>query len=81
MKDIGLIDVWKELNPLSRDYPYFSNPHLLYWRIDYFLSFIFFGKDFHRVGGCSIGIMDLWDHSPVYFKLNVEQHQRNNITL
>ena len=62
MKDIGLIDVWGELNPLKRDYTYVSNPHLVYWRTDYFLIC---GKDFHRVGGCSIGIMELWDHSPV----------------
>ena len=66
IKDIGLVDVWRELNPLKRDYTYFSNPHLLYSRFDYFLIF---GKDLHRVGDCSIGIMDLSDHSPLYLKL------------
>jgi len=73
IKDIGLVDVWRELNPLESDYTYFSNPHLLYSRIDYFLIF---GKDLHRVGDCSIGIMDLSDHSPVYLKL---QDHRNTL--
>ena len=70
------MDVWRELNPLKRYYTYFSNPHLLYSRIDYFLIF---GKDLHRVGDCGIGIMDLSDHSPLYLKLNLEQSQRNTV--
>lgn len=44
MKDIGLVDVWRKLNPLKRDYTYFSNLHLLYSRIDYFLTFV---RDLH----------------------------------
>ncbi len=76
MKDIGSIDVWRELNPLNRDYTYFSNPHLVYSRIDYFLTF---GKDLHRVDDCSMGIMDLLDHSPVYLKLHLEQCRRDTL--
>ncbi len=53
----------------------FYNPNL-YSRIDYFLIF---GKDLHRVGDCSIGIMDLSDPSPLYLKLNLEQYQRNTL--
>lgn len=76
LKDIGFVDVWRELHPLKRDYTYFSNPHLLYSRIDYFLIF---GRDLHRVGDCSVGIMDLSDHSPLYVKLNLDQYQRNTL--
>lgn len=76
MEDIGLVDVWREINPSKRDYTFFSNPHLVYSRIDYFLTF---GKDLHRVGGCDMGIMDLSDHCPIYLKFNLEQDQRNTL--
>lgn len=76
MKEIGLIDILTELNPSKRDYTFFSNPYLVYSRIDYFLTF---AVDLYRVGGCDVGSMDLSDHSPIYFKLNLEQYRRDTL--
>lgn len=78
MKDIGLIDVWRELNPLKRDYTYFSNPHLLYSRIGR-KDILMFARDLHRMDGCSKGIMDLSDDRPVYLKLHLEQCRRDTL--
>lgn len=39
MKEIGIIDVWRELNSTGRDYTYFSAPQSTYSRIDYFFTF------------------------------------------
>ena len=73
MKEIGLIDVWRELNPQKKDYTFFSNPHS---RIDYFFTF---NKELHRVVDCSMGTMDLSDHSPIYLRLNIEQQRRDTL--
>lgn len=48
-KEIGIIDVWRELNPKVRDYTYYSYPHKIYFRIDYFLVF---EKDLHLIVHC-----------------------------
>ena len=48
----------------------------MYSSIEYGLIF---GKDLHRVGDCSMGIMDLSDQSPLYLTLNLEQSQRNTL--
>lgn len=36
---LGILDMWRELNPSKRDYTYFSAPHLVYSRIDYFVIY------------------------------------------
>lgn len=76
MKEIGLIDIWRELNPSKRDNTFFSNPHLPYSRIDYFPTFV---KDLNRVVGCNMGSMDLSGHSPIYLKLNLNQYRRDTL--
>ena len=73
IKEIGICDVWREFNPTSRDYTFYSTPHKTYSRIDYFFMY---NKDIGSVRTCKIGIMDLSDHSPVYLDLNL----RNNKT-
>lgn len=34
--DLGLKDIWRLMHPDGRDYSFFSSPHNLYTRIDYF---------------------------------------------
>lgn len=36
LKEMGICDVWREFNPTTRDYTFFSTPHSSYSRIDYF---------------------------------------------
>ena len=66
LAEMGVIDVWRELNPKGRDYTFFSPPHLTYSRIDYFFMY---NKDSYRIEKCEFGIRDLSDHSPVYMTL------------
>lgn len=66
MSELGIIDVWTDLNPTSKDYTYFSPPHSIYSRIDYFLMY---NNGRYRVEKCDIGVMDLSDRSPVYVTL------------
>lgn len=39
LQNIGLIDIWREINPNTRQYTHFSTPHNVYTRIDYFFIF------------------------------------------
>lgn len=68
MNDIGLIDVWRDLYPNTKDYTYFSPPHSVYTRIDYFFMF---NKDRPKVISCDIGTIDISDHAPIYLTLTL----------
>lgn len=39
MKEVGIIDVWRELYPSGQDFTHFSSPHAVYSRTDYFFTF------------------------------------------
>lgn len=36
MGELGIIDVWRDMHPTSRDYTHFSFSHSVYSRSDYF---------------------------------------------
>lgn len=74
MSEMGICDVWRELNPTTRDYTFYSSPHKTYSRIDYFFMY---SKDIGFVKSCKIGIMDLSDHSPVYLDLNFKNNKNS----
>lgn len=76
MRDIGLIDLWRQLNPAVKDFTYYSNPHAAFSRIDYFYIF---SKDLHKIDNCGIGSMDLSDHSPIYVKLDMDIDCRSTL--
>lgn len=63
MSQLGILDIWKELNPFKRNYTHFSAPHSVYSRIYYFLVYT---GDRYRILNCNIGVMDLSDHCPIY---------------
>lgn len=75
MLDTGLIDVWREFHPSTKDFTFFSSPHMAYSRIDYFIMFY---KDVHLVKSCTIGVMDISDHCPV--EMEIEINSRTRIT-
>lgn len=59
LKEIGMIDVWKELYPTEKRFTFFSHPHSVYSRIDYFFMF---KSERHRIINCNIGVKDISDH-------------------
>lgn len=64
----GMIDVWRELNPLVRDYTFFSNVYKSYSRIDYF----FIPKKYlYMIKKCSISPIVLSDHAKINLSVNM----------
>lgn len=64
---MGLIDVWRELNPTAKDYTHFSAPHNTYARIDHiFLP----NSDIHTASHASIQEVPWSDHSLVTLKIS-----------
>lgn len=73
MNDIGLVDVWREVNSTQRDFTFFSHAHNCYSRLDYFFTF---QNDLHRVISSRIGVMDLSDHAPLYLEILYSKEKR-----
>lgn len=67
-EEVGLVDVWRDMFPRRRDYSYYSPPHSLYTRIDYFITF---AKDKDRIETCDMGTIDISDHAPIYLSVNL----------
>lgn len=75
MVEMGIIDVWRELNPSIRDYTHYSGSFKVYARLDYF---VMFNVDRFKIRECDILTKDLSDHSPISMSLQVA---RKNETL
>lgn len=76
LKDIGMFDVWRELNPSARQFTFFSHPHAVHSRVDYFFMF---NAERQMIIDCSIGVRDVSDHAGVYLRLNLEVQPKNTI--
>jgi exonuclease III len=72
----GVAILLLELYPNSRDYTYYSSPHAVYTRIDYFFTF---SRDLHKIERCDIGPITLSDHSPVFIALSLNREQRSTL--
>lgn len=58
--DVGLVDVWRELNPTRKDYTFYSARHKSYSRLDLF----FLPQDhLSSIVSCDIGPILIPDHS------------------
>lgn len=62
VKDVGIVDVWRTLNPTRRDYTHLSSATGQHSRLDYFFMF---SKDLLLVEKIKIGQMYLSDHAPL----------------
>lgn len=72
-KETGLIDTWREMNPLSRDYTFYSNPHGSYSRIDY----IFIpNTSFNLTSFSQIGSIAISDHAPVQIDIRDSDNKK-----
>ena len=77
MKELGIIDVWREINPSRRDYTHYSSPpHAVYSRIDYFFIY---NRDLHRIGQCDIGPIALSDHSPICISVCLNRKPKSSL--
>lgn len=74
--EMGLIDVWRELHPLEKDYSHYSATHSVYSRIDYFLLQ---EENRHRIQNCCIGVADVSDHNAIYVKISLGEEKRNTL--
>jgi len=72
--ECGLIDIWRTLHPLEKDFTFFSHPHGSYSRTDYILI----SKQLvSQVQSASIGNIVLSDHAPVYVVLTTSNYNQN----
>lgn len=76
MREVGIVDVWREINPTSRDYSHYSYAHNVYSRIDYF--FMLKG-DLFRVGNCEIGPSTISDHGPIYMSVHLNNNKKSTL--
>lgn len=76
LKELGLMDIWRELHPGEKQFTFYSASHSMYSRIDYLFMY---NSDRHKIRNCNIGTRDVSDHSGVYLTLHLENQQKNTL--
>lgn len=76
LKESGMIDIWRDLHPGEKSFTFFSNPHSMFSRLDYFFLF---NSDRHRVFECNIGVRDVSDHAGVYLILHLDIRRKETL--
>ncbi|KAF7641859.1 hypothetical protein LDENG_00270150 [Lucifuga dentata] len=73
LEELGLVDIWRAMNPRTKDFTFLSNVHGTYSRID---LICISKQDLHKIENCTIEPITLSDHGPVRLKLNLgfERH-------
>lgn len=76
MKELGIVDKWREINPTCQENTHYSAAHNVYSRIDYFSMF----KNYiFRSVKCEIGTSLLSDHYPVYLSSWLNYQTRSTL--
>lgn len=57
MSELGVIDLWRDVQPSERDYTHYFYPHDVYLRINYFFIY---QRDHPRVHQCEHSNVDLY---------------------
>ena len=83
MKELGLVDVWRQLHPNERDFTFMSQVHGSYSRID---LFCISKTELYRIKESTIEPVTISDHGPVTMKINLGvnnhfRHWRLNVSL
>lgn len=76
MSEHGVIDLWRDIHPMERDYTHYSSPHDVYSRIDYFFIH---KRDRHRIHQCEHGNIDLSDDAPILLTIQIGNSPRNTL--
>ena len=69
MDEVGLVDVWRLMNPSENDFSFYSNAHKMYSRIDMILIP---NVSIDRVTKSGIGSIFISDHAPTSVHLSVQ---------
>lgn len=69
MKDFGLVDIWRVVNPKEREYTFFSHKHKSQSRIDYFLIS---NNLVENTSDCTIGPIALTNNPTVHLGMILE---------
>lgn len=83
MKELGLVDIWRQLHPNERDFTYMSQVHGSYSRIDLFCVS---KTEMYRIKESTVEPISISDHGPVTMKINIGadnhfRHWRLNVSL
>ncbi len=70
--EMGLIDAWRELHPLEKDYSHYSAMHSVYSRIDE-------EENRHRIH--RIGVADVSDHSAIYVRISLGEKKKHSVEI
>lgn len=75
MKELGLVDIWRQLHPYERDFTFMSQVHGSYTGID---LFCISKTELYRIKESTLEPIPISDHSPVTMKINsgVDNHFR-----
>lgn len=76
MEDIGVLDVWRDINPTKREYTHYSHAHNAYSRLD---NIFMFKNDLFRIQNCEIGPCTISDHNPVYVQVSLAKNKRSTL--
>lgn len=76
LEEMGMINVWRSLHPLEKDFTHYSAAHKVHSRIDYFFMN---QEDKHRVREYRIGAANLSDHNPLHLIINITNRKRHTI--
>ena len=68
MKDLNLLDIWRQMHPQDREYSFYSHPHKTHTRID---NFLLSTQLFHRVLDIEYLPRLLSDHSPLVLSISI----------
>ena len=69
IKDLGLCDVWRTLNPNKKDFSFYSNVHKFYSRIDMFWAP---QQIISRIKDCTYLAAAVSDHNPIKMTLLID---------
>lgn len=75
-EELGLVDIWRNLHPLERDYTHYSVPHSVHSRIDYFFTQ---KGDYYRVTDSKIGVADVSEHNAVYLTIQIDSKKKDTV--
>lgn len=65
LQTFGAVDIWRHLNPSTKQYSFFSPVNQMYSRIDYFVD----KTIIHKVKACNYSSIVISDHGPLILEL------------